>query len=482
MLLHGWSRVNKNPAILDALDNYATKLNMFGAKWRPGEWKEAMKELDRSGFEHVAGEHANLSKAYLPTTNFVQNDMSKLLRLGQTPFRLGEQSTRVTAYYTAFSKFREANPTRSITNFERTQILNEADLLTVNMSRASSSAINHGVFSLSTQFLSYQVKLAELFWSKRIGETRTQRNLARARLIGGFAALYGLSNAVGVTGVPVSDNIRKGLIDDLGYIPGEHWYSTMVNEGFPAWAIAMTTGNVENVGDRFGSQGWTNIKQGLRSNIPWWQAIGGAGVSTVSNFLGASLDPFTQYALSWARGDKEGFTIRGADLVEPFKEISTVSQGAKWWTAMQTGKWLSKNESYVTDVSGLRATMLATLGLNPQEQDDMFLKNEIIKGETEAQKAALKEFIKDWRRGIEAKGNNDDEQGNAYHRNAMARLTAVGYPPEKILSAIAIANKGYEKAIDAANERMWKNGDVNKQQQRLEQYKRQLQLDDQKAK
>lgn len=488
MMLHGWSKFNKNPAILDALDNYATKLNVFGSKWRPGEWKEAMSELDKSGFEHVAGEYSNLDDQL--RTKFIMNDFEKGLKLGQAPFRLGEQSTRVSAWYTAFREFRDANPTTPITNIERSKILSKADLLTVNMSRASASMLNHGALSLSTQFLTYQIKLAELFWGKRLGETLGERMMARARIIGLFSVLYGVPNAIGVTGAPFSDNVREHFMDDLGYIPGEKFLSTFINEGLPAWSLAMITGrgdlqkgNLENVGDRYGSQGFQNWKQALRSDIPWWQVIGGASTATFAKFINSAFDPFYQGALSWARGDTgdSRFTIRSADLVEPLKEISSISAGTKWWSALSTGKWISKNESYVTDVSPLRATLLGLTGMSPQDQDDMFITNKMVAGETDAQKAALKEFIKDWRRGIEAKQNNDDEQGNAYHRNAMARLTSVGYPYEKILSAIAIANKGYEKAIDNANYRSWQQGDRNKQPQRLERYKRQIELNDKRA-
>lgn len=479
-LLHGWSKFAGNDAVLNKLDEMATKMNMFGSKARPGEFLEARRELDKSGFENVAGEYSNLNDQL--KTKFIMNDFDKGLKLGQYPFRLGEQSTRVTAWYTAFREFRDANPTTPITNIERSKILAKADLLTVNMSRASSSALNHGVFSLSTQFLTYQIKLAELFWGKRLGETTMERNLARARIIVMFSLLYGVPSSIGVTGAPISDNLREHFMDDLEYIPGEKWISTMVNEGFPAWSYAMITGTLPNVGDRFGSQGFQNIKQAMRGDIPWWQAIGGAAVSTTSKFVTAGLDPFYQGALSWARGDTkdERFTLRGADLVEPLKEVSSISMATKWWAAIQTGKWLSKNESYVTDISPLQATILSLTGMSPQEQDDMFITNQMIKGETEAQKAALKEFIKDWRRGIQAKENQDDEQGNAYHRNAMARLTTVGYPYEKILSAIAIANRGYEKAIDNANYNSWQQGNRNKSEQRLERYKRQLKLQDEK--
>lgn len=475
MLLHGWSRVNKNPDILRALDNTYTKLNMFGSKARPGEFLEAMKELENSGFEHVAGEYANLSKAYTPTTNFLKGDIEAGLKIGQTPFRLGEQSTRITAWYTAFRKFRAENPNVPITNIERGKILQHADLLTVNMSRASSSMINHGVFSMSTQFLSYQIKLAELFLGSRIN------NAARARMVAGFSLLYGFPNAIGVTGAPFSDNVREHLIDDLGYVPGEKWVSTMLNEGFPAWAYAMATGTLPNVGDRFGSQGWQNIKDAMRSDVPWWQALGGASVGTMGNFVSAGLDPFYQGALSWARGDTgdNRFTIKGSDLIEPFKEISTVNAAMKYWTAMQTGQWISKNEQYVTDVDQLQAAVLSATGMNPQAQDDMFVKNNIVKGEEQAFKKAEKEFNKDWGRAITAFGNNDPEQGNAYVRNAMSRLTAVGYPPDMIPKLMAEGNQGVESAIDAADWSYWTRGDVSKQQERLDNYLRTQKLKEQ---
>lgn len=476
MLLHGWGSFTDNSRVLANLDNFATKLNGFGSKWRPGEWLEARKELERSGFEHVAGEYSNLNNQL--KTKFIANDADKFLTAGQYPFRLGEKTTRLTAWYTAFREFRDANPTKPITNLERSQILQKADLLTVNMSRASSSVINNGVFSLSTQFLSYQIKLAELFWGKRLGETLTERNLARARIMTGFTALYGLPAAFGVTGAPINDNVRQALSDDLGYIPGENWWSTMVNEGLPAWQLAMITGRVPNVGDRFGSQGFQNIKQAMRGDIPWWQAVGGAAVSTSAKFLTDGLDPFTRWASDFAAGKPtdERFTITAKDLVEPLKQISSVSTGAKWWTAIQTGKWINNSESNVTDVTPLQATLYGLTGMQPQEADDMFNNNQMIKGEEQAKKAALKEFIKDWRRGLQSRQDGSDDQSIAYFRNAMSRAKVVGMSPDEINTAIAIGNKGYENAIDASDWSLWNKGDYNKRDQRLETYRRKLNM------
>lgn len=472
-LLHGWSKFTAEDAVLDHLDKMATKLNMFGSKARPGEFLEARRELNNSGFEHVAGEYANINDQM--RTSFIQNDWNKALKIGQTPFRLGEQSTRVSAWYTAFREFREANPTLAITNKERAEILAKADLLTVNMSRASNSMLNHGAFSLSTQFLTYQIKLAELFWGKRLGETATDRMLARARIVTGFSLLYGVPNAIGVTGLPFSDNIRQHFMDDLGYIPGEKWASTMINEGWPAWQIAMITGKLPNFGDRFGSQGFQNIKQALRGDIPMALAIGGASTSTFYNLISSTLDPYYQFLASWYRGDGN-FRIKSADLVEPLKEISSYSTFSKWWTAMHTGDWVSKNEQVVTKVDMLNATLYGLTGMQPQEQDDMFQGNQMIKGEEELKKRVLKDITKDWRRGIEARANNDIEQSNQYFANAKSRGIVSGMSPSEITTAITIATRNMGTAVDAANWNQIKQGDFQKRMDRMEQFRRKLQM------
>lgn len=479
MLLHGWGSFTTDEQILQKLDGYASKLNGFGSKWRPGEWLEARRELDKAGFAHVAGEYSNINNQL--KTRFIANDFEKGLKIGQYPFRMGEQSTRITAWYTAFREFRDANPTTPIGNIERSKILQKADLLTVNMSRASNSALSHGIFSLSTQFLSYQIKLAELFLGKRIGATTTERNLARARILTAFTALYGLPNAIGVTGAPFSDNIREHFMDDLGYIPGEKWWSTMVNEGLPAWTMSMITGQLDNVGDRFGSQGFQNIKQALRGDVPFIIAMGGAGVSTGWNFTKSFSDPYYQWYNSWMRGDNADsrFTITGSDLLQPWKEISSVSSAAKLWAAIQTGKWISKNEQNITDVSPLHAALLAATGLSPQDQDTIFTQNQMVKGEQDAKKAALSGFIVDWRRGIQNRGDNET-QSISYFKNAMARAITAGMDAREINTAIAVATKAAgSNAIDDSDYNLWAKGSELKKPQRLEQLRTKLKMKDQ---
>jgi hypothetical protein len=127
------------------------------------------------------------------------------LNAGTLFFREGEKSTRLGAWHTAFREFREANPTGPISKDDIGKILQRADLLTVNMSRASNSMLHTGVMSLTTQFLTYQIRLAELFMGSRLGATTGERTLARLRLMTFYSALYGAPSAIGLTGLPSTE-------------------------------------------------------------------------------------------------------------------------------------------------------------------------------------------------------------------------------------------------------------------------------------
>jgi hypothetical protein len=445
--------------------------------FKPGQFKEGMEELDKTGFAHVAGEYAGLDDTM--KHSFVKNDFNNFLSLGQVFFKEGERNVRYGAWYTAFKEFRTANPTGKITDIERQAILQRADLLYTNMSRASSSQIHSGVWSLTTQFLSYQLRLAEMFFSKRIGETMGQRALARARLFGTYSALYGVPSAFGLTGLPIGDYFRKegtsipGFEDwhtdfaqmglDNGYVVGKSFTKSLINEGVPAMAMAWATGdgdfrkgNFYNVGPRLGVQGFTQLREAWRSDHPWWNIVGGAGVSTVGNTL-ANADGLTMAMRSMIRQDTPNsakyFPLKVEDFTNLFKEISSFSQGQKLIAALNTGKWLNKNEGYVTDASKLNAFFMAATGLSPTDQDDMFRNSEIKADEIAFQKTQFKAAVIDYHRWADemAKDVPNVQQAKEYGARAFARLEWSGYPKEKYSQFLAIAGKGYESILDQAS-------------------------------
>ena len=483
MLLHQWSRYAGHPEILEHLDQYAQKLNV-GSNFKPGEWLEARRELAKTGFEHVGGEFALRDDFF--NHKFIKNDFDNFLSLGQVFFKEGERSARLTAWYTAFRKFREGNPTGTINNAARNQILQHTDLLYTNMSRASSSVLHGGVLSVTTQFLSYQLRLAELFLSKRIGETPMERAVARLRLFGVYSGLYGVPAAFGLTGLPISQDFRETAIDN-GYVVGDNYVSSLFMEGIPAVVTALVTGEGSlqkgqfyNIGDRYGAQGFTSIRDAMRSDGTWWRILGGASVSSFINTI-VSADGATKALFSFLKRDPSDsrFSFKADDAIDVAKEISSVNAAWKLWVAMNTGKWLAKSEGYISDVSKPASIFMTMTGLSPQEQDDVYAKNDIVKAQKDSQKYALGKFIEEIHRGIQAKENNDPDSAHQFWNRAFYYLDATGYPDEKKGSAIAIAMKGWESRVDQANFDFYlKDAPSGKKDQRIETYKRQLQLDD----
>jgi hypothetical protein len=455
-LLHGWSRLNRNPEILSALDNYASKLSVFGqSKWRPGEFKEAMETLERTGFENVAGEYSNLNTAL--KTDFVGNGFRSLLHAGTFFFTKGEQSTRVGAWYTAFREFREANPTGPLSQANIGKILQRADLLTSNMSRASNSFVNQGVFSLTSQFLTYQLRLAELFLGKRLGDTPFERAMARTRLITFYSLLYGAPSAVGLTGLPMQNSIRSEATQ-RGYTMGENWLSTAIDQGLPAMAAAFITGkgdwtkgNNYNIGDRLGSPGFTQFTDAMKSDHAWYQLLAGASGTTLLNTLTSTNNFFHAVADVFRPNKEKQFPLKADDFVDIFKEISSVNQAWKLYAAINTGKWLSKNEGYVGDVTKTNAAFMAITGLSPAQQDNEYIKSGIRKSDEEYQKYIMKETIKEMQRYYQDQKDHNYASAKDHFRRADTLMEAGGFPSDRKASVLSMAARGYESMIDSGD-------------------------------
>lgn len=488
-MLHTWSRINRHPEVLDAMDKMATKLSFFGNEWKPGWFKEANSEFARTGFEHVGGEHI-LSDDQMQH-KFIKNQWGNFLDAGQVFFKEGERSTRIGAYYTSFLEWRTANPTKVLTDTVRGEILNKADLLTNNMSRASASSLNSSLLSLPTQFLSYQIRLAELFLGKRLGGTTAERAMARGRLLGFYAAMYGAPSAIGVTGYPdggfpMIPSLREYAINH-GYVTGTNKFEDIVMNGIPAWTLAMVSGGLDyekgnqyNFGNRYGSQGLTVLQQSMKSDTTVWKLATGAAGSVFGNTI-TSFDPFWQMAKHLVTNDEEGnvFKITPNHLEGMFSEISSVDSAKRLIYALHTGRWLSHNESFIENVTGLDALYRTMTGLRSQEQDDIFTLKNIKDQEERVQKEAEREIIKDYHRGIQAATDKDDASAKTYFTNARARMIASGIPLDRRAEIMANASRNYEPQIETSV-RNWatKNVPFGENATRLDAYTRFMQRQD----
>lgn len=443
--LHFWSTVNSNPAIIDHLDDLATRLKIpFTSQWKRGEFKEAMEEGKKVGFFNVGSEYAMLDN---PTSEKIVSDgVNTFLEWGQFFFKQGEKNAKMGAWYTAYKEFRDANPIGRLTDADRASILQRADLLNVNMSRASSSAIHQGVWSIPTQFYTYQIRLMELFYGTRLTWQE------RGRMLATNAALYGIPMSVGLTGAPVTDYIRNKALEN-GYIPGENYASTLINEGIPSLIGGVITGGgdlqkgtLQDVGNRFGTKGLEFVGNANTADKSLMDVAGGAAWSVAKSTWKLS-DGFRYAMGGMIAGDKDVFPPVMEDATDVLREISSTNIIFRPLAAINGGRWVSKNEAYLADTSLGQAIFSGMTGLKDTRINDIQTMTNSIKSYKEYNDNLEKMFATEMKRGMLAM-KNDKEQGHRYLSRAYHILDAGGYPEDRRASVIKKALDDNQSILD----------------------------------
>lgn len=446
--LHFWSRVNSSPQLISHLDSLASKMNLPGtSKWKPGEFTEAFEELKKTGFGNVGGEYAALDN---PGANrLVTTGAQDVLEMGTYFFKQGERNAKYGAWYTAFKEFRDKNPIGRITPEDRAKILQRADLLNVNMSRASSSALHTGVWSIPTQFYTYQIRLMELFAGTRL------TNVERARLFATNAVLYGIPMAGGLTGIPVADSLRKYAMEN-GYVVGDDYFSSMIMEGLPSAIGAVISGEGnpqkgvwQDVGTRFGTKGFEFLGGLNRSDKTWLDVVGGPLWGLVKGTIEQS-DGFTSAMVSMIKADGSAFPMVTEDIVDVFKEITSVNTAWRTIAAIESGRWISKKEAYLADTSAAQAIFSAVTGLKDQQINDIQTMNNSMRDRQEYEKEIEKRFLQEFKRGVLVHEENP-EQAKKFWTRAQAFLVVGGYPERRINSLVSKAVQDNKSILDKMN-------------------------------
>jgi len=293
-------------------------------------------------------------------------------------------------------------------------VLKRADDMSGNMSRASSSILQSGPLSLTGQFLTYQMHLAELYFSKRM------TGMDRFRMHMMCGSLFGVTGAFGIMGLPLGEAIRKTAYDN-GYVVGDNFLSTLAMEGAPAIGLAWATsdtgklkdGNFYNVSSKFGVGGLTQFYDLLKSDAKWYTFLGGAATSIAGNTWNntdsirkAGWDAI-QASMMTGDGSKEFFKPTMDHWLDIAKEVSSVDAARKGFVGVQYGKWISKNDAYQADVSKSNAIFMALTGLNLTNAADNYIVGQDIKDNQAREKKALDHFTREYRRGIQAAQDND---------------------------------------------------------------------------
>lgn len=437
-LMHTWTRFNKDPAILQTIDK---KLRVFG--YKPGEFIEAYEAMKGTGIDYVAGE-TNSMLGYTKTDGLFKSTAGTILDSGDVFFREGDRMGRYGAWYAAFKEWREANPVGRLTEFDRAKILNRVDMLTGNMTAASKSGLQSGIGAHVTQFLGYQIRMAELMLGSRLSVAQ------KTKLFGAYWLMYGAPVAIGSVAVfPQFGDMLKEQMESRGYhsfgqsVPS--WIYGFANEGLPSAFLKLATGNTYNVGEKFGNPGLDTLRDMFAKDktiLDWFGASG----SMVGNYV-ESLDGYWKWMGSFLRGEDKQYGMTSADFIQPFKNFSSVNKAWQLQMAINTHVWMSKNETPLADkVGAMNAIWLAGTGLNPKDIDTQTI-HRLQQDRNDLQEHGSKSFQRNMHRGFQALENKDPQTAKTFFNNATADLNISGIPLHKRSALFKQAGDSYNKTM-----------------------------------
>ncbi len=473
-LLHGWSVVNNHPNIIAEMDRRASQLSIPGMNsFKPGQFTEAHDLLTRSGFVTVAEEHA-LAANNPAAAKLIKSAGTTILDWGMTPFKLGAESVRASAGYTAYLEFREAHPTGRMTRADESAWLDRATLLDHNMSRASNSLLHSGIMSTPGQFFAYDLRLSEIMWGKRIAP------IDKARLFATSALMYGIPlGGLGLSGVPLYKYVRKQMESQHGYVVGDNAFVSIAMEGLPSMMLASISSHAgldPSKGNwydfsKFGAKG-ADYLDDLNSDITFWKILGGASASVFNAAVKNTSN------LRWSLIDPN-FKFRPEDITDAFKTVSSYDQAWKFKQAYNTGKWLSNNGQVTDDsVSAWDAGFMAITGMQHVEYLDQYIKSEQIKDQEGFEFSIMQQAKQNFDRYLQASEAGDDEQAHDYLTRARAILEGPGgFPSEMLPEAMASFMKGNETSMSAIDKKFYTGKQVPdaEAQQMLDAWKRTVQ-------
>lgn len=423
-----------------------------------GDFLESYAELKKTGFYNVGGETSAKDDFFDP--QLIQGPVGKFLEWGTTFFKEGERAARLTAWFAAFSNWRVKNPTKVLTNSDRALILNRADMLMTNQSRASNSTIQHGIGSVPTQFWSYQWRLSELILGKRLTTSE------RLRLITTQAAMYGIPIGLSAAvAVPFYDTFRQAALErginmDDKQIQAFH-------DGLVSTAISAATGEQYNFSQTYGPGGLSIIKEianGDKTLVDL--VIGASGQVALDNIK--ALGTGVEYLHSLFTFDqKDGPTM--ADILDVTKNISSVNSLLQAWSMYNTGRYITKNGNVlIKDATATDAFMQAFFGLQKNEVGDTMRMINSMEQQKEFEEKYRKEVLKYYRQSMHYRADGNDKEADVALKKAQAALVAGGFRPDQFGEIAKRAASQNESLFESMQKKFVKQAPPSQYQQRLE--------------
>ena len=423
MLFSQSARLTENPTILRAMAEKTAAIS----GWKVEDLLQAREELTRSGWNLVQGETAFRND--IQDANVVSSTMGKILHNSTFFFREGERVPREAAWYAAFKEWKNANPGRVFTDNDMASVIDRADLMTLNMTRASSAAWEGGPIAgsklaqLAGQFGTYQIRLLEQLWGGRLTQSE------KLRVIAMYSVMYGIPVASGaaIGAWPMYDQFRRDALSE-----GRNWDNSLTRvlmDGVPAWMIEQATGKKYNFAERFGAQGLTQFSDLWNGEKSMADVIAGVAGSTSIQWA-QSMWPVVAGAWYAVIGQSEKYPIVMGDVVNAFRNISSVNSAVRAYYAWNWQKYMSKNGLVIGDADKMDAIAFAAFGLTQRAQADIFRESSSMKIQQEAWDLAEKNIAAEMHQSFIAASQNNQSLADDHIKRAQHLMIAADIPPQ----------------------------------------------------
>lgn len=401
-------------AHLNKFDKMATN---FG--WKSGEFKEMYELFQKTGLDEIGGEAALRNDVFDP--KFFQSGKDKFLDKGTMFFNFTERALREAGFATAYKEFKKANPTRDLDNKAVAEIMTRGDLLTANMTRASAANWQHGFASVPTQFMAYNLRVAELMLGKRLTTAE------KARLFGTYSAFYGVPSAVGsaIAIYPFYDDVKEEAIKRG--IDMNDTATKFFHDGIVQTMESIIFGTEHNFAKRYGPGGSPTLRDFMRGDTGVMELLGGASGSIIGDIVGA-----VRPVASWAYGKfggKAEYPLAWQDAVDVVSNISSADLTIRAFGILNAQQYRSKSGVLVANDQTTWDAALLAAGLRRADIDKVYYTMASIKEITKYQDAYEKIAQQDFARGLRSASEGDEPSFRKYMDRAEYSLTMGGFQP-----------------------------------------------------
>jgi hypothetical protein len=434
----------------EVINHFAKIASRMG--WNEADFKEAYNALRESGMDRVGKEVGIRDDVFDP--QLIQTKAGKLADWSTTFFNEGERFVRVSAYNAAYLEWRQANPVAKLTMKTRREILERADLYSGNMTRASNASWQRGFASIPTQFFAYQARIAEQLLGKRLTKVE------KARVLGMYSMIYGLPVAASATTMvwPWDQTVKTQLMQ-RGIPYDENIISKGLIDGFGSVMLEAITGTDYNFGERYGPGGVSPLRDFLMGEKDGWDLVLGVSGTTLRDAFSA-VAPIAVDVADMMQGGQDYAPLLIEDMIQATREATSVNNALKMVHGLNYGKYISKHEMYITDVTPTESLFIGLSGLTPSKVSKSFMMQDILKAENDGKKSDMASIQEDIRRAL-----RNPEERDKWIKRAKLKMVRSNLNFHDMSQTLSSAFKNWQSFTDTTR---WKFGQSN--EDRLRQY------------